>query len=135
MRYVEGVIATVKKDQQHARKQQKVKTANEKALTRLKKGRPKHSALITYTGFHVEATGDRDTYRVTLKGVFSLLDLDQLVDTLDKIAAGRRAAKLLATAVCEDSPDGRHDFQPDVEYDAVDPPLNCVHCGTTPDEA
>ena len=125
----------MRKDQQYAREQQKVKTANKKALAQLKKGRPEHSALVTYTGLLVESTATRDTYRIMLKGVFSLLDVDQLVDTLDKIVAGQRVAKMLATTACVDSPDGIHDFQPDVEYDAVDPPLNCVHCGTNPDEA
>ena len=31
---------------------------------------------------------------------------------------------------CPDSPDGKHHFTPDVEYDSANPPLNCEYCGT-----
>lgn len=30
---------------------------------------------------------------------------------------------------CAESPTGMHDFTPDVEYDAANPPSNCEHCG------
>jgi hypothetical protein len=33
---------------------------------------------------------------------------------------------------CADSPDGRHSFTPDIEYDPYDPPINCEHCGEYP---
>jgi len=34
---------------------------------------------------------------------------------------------------CPDSPDGKHDFAPDIEYNPYDPPINCQHCGEYPE--
>jgi hypothetical protein len=37
------------------------------------------------------------------------------------------------SAECPESPDGKHDFTPDAEYDAANPPLTCEYCGAHPD--
>jgi len=33
---------------------------------------------------------------------------------------------------CPESPTGKHEFSPDIEYDPVDPPITCEHCGESP---
>ena len=33
------------------------------------------------------------------------------------------------TTKCPDSPDGMHEFEPDLEYDQSGETINCVHCG------
>ena len=30
---------------------------------------------------------------------------------------------------CEDAPDGRHNFVPDIEYDITGQTINCEYCG------
>lgn len=32
---------------------------------------------------------------------------------------------------CDESPDGQHDFKPDLEYDSTGETINCMHCGET----
>lgn len=36
---------------------------------------------------------------------------------------------------CEESPDGKHSFTPDFEYDSSGETINCEHCGQSREEA